>query len=138
MSLGVHVPVDSKSSEFAVKVSGGIIFFQHQNWLSTSDGATLHFYFPLAVSGSIGDEFGFTNLKRYSSKSQFYDVFRQDKCPSLDFKRIFICFDPRKTLINCFASGTFHWIVQRFVMKDFKILYINRNFKASKFINTEF
>ena len=71
-----------------------------------SDRATLHIYFSLAVSGSIGDRFEFTNLRSYSSKSEFFYVFKQDKCPSFDFKRFFIClclrsFDGLKTLINC-------------------------------------
>ena len=45
------------------------LFFllQHKNCLATSDRATLHFYFPLAVSDSIGDKFGFTNLRSYNS-----------------------------------------------------------------------
>ena len=38
---------------------------QHQNCLAISHGATLQFYFPLAVSDSIGDKFGFTNLRSY-------------------------------------------------------------------------
>ena len=33
----------------------------------------LHFYFPSAVSGSIGDKLGFADPKRYSSKFEFYD-----------------------------------------------------------------
>ena len=37
----------------------------------------LHFYFPSAVSGSIGDKLGFADPKRYSSKFEFYDIFRQ-------------------------------------------------------------
>ena len=37
-----------------------------------SDRATLHIYFSLAVSGSIGDIFEFTNLRSYSSKSEFF------------------------------------------------------------------
>ena len=57
----------------------------------------------------------------YRSKSEFYDVFKQDKCPRLDFKRIFIClrsFDALKTRIKCLVSITFHRIVDgRFVMK---------------------
>ena len=95
--------VDSESSEF---VSVGIMFFllQHQNCLPTSDRATLDFYFPLTVSGSIGDTFGFTNLIRHSSKSEFYNVCRQDKCPSLDLRS----FDPQKTLKNYLVSSTFH------------------------------
>ena len=109
--------VDSKSSEFVVKVSAGTFFFllQHQSCLATSYRATLHFYFSFAVSGSIGAKFESTNLRSYScSKSKTLDVFQQDKCPSLDFKRIFIClclrrFDDPKTLINCLVSrGGFH------------------------------
>ena len=51
---------------------------------------------------SIGDKFGFTNLRRYHDKFEFYDVFKQDNCPKLDFKRIVTClylrsFDARKT-----------------------------------------
>ena len=110
---------DSKSSKFVIKVCAGIrSLLQHQNYLATSDRVTLYFFFPLVVSGSAGDKFGFTNLRISSSKSEFYDIFRQDKCTTLDFKRISIClclrsFDPRKTLINCLVSNTFHWIVQR-------------------------
>ena len=50
----------------------------------------LHQIVRLAGLGSIGDQFGFINLRSYRSKSEFYDVFKQDKCPRLDFKRIFI------------------------------------------------
>ena len=64
---------------------------QHQNCLATSNHAMLGFHFPLAVLGSIGDKFGFTNLRSYCSKSEFYDVFMQDKRTRLDFIRIFIC-----------------------------------------------
>ena len=83
--------------------------------LATSDHGTLHFYFTLAVSGSIGDKFEFT----YLTKSELFDVFKQDKCPSLDFKRFFAClflrrFDGRrKTLIHGSVSKTFYWIVQK-------------------------
>ena len=66
--------VDSKSSEFVVKVSGGIIFAScNIKIIGSSHGTTLRFYFLLAVSGSIGDKFGFTNLRNYSSLSEFYD-----------------------------------------------------------------
>ena len=43
-------------------------------------------YFLLAVSGSNDDKFGFANLRGYSSKSEFYDVFTRDNCPSLILK----------------------------------------------------
>ena len=33
---------------------------------------------------SIGDKFRFTNLRSYHSKSEFYDVFKQDKHPRLN------------------------------------------------------
>ena len=107
--------VDSKSYEFVVKVSGSIKFssciikivcLHHMLRRYTF---TFHWLCRVQLV---------TNLRSYSSKSEYYDVFRQDKCPSLDFKTIFIClclrsFDPRETLINCFASSTFHWIIQR-------------------------
>ena len=84
------------------------------NCLATSDRATLGFYFSLAVLGLIGDKLGFTNVRSYRSKSEFYKVFKQDKCLRLDFKRIFFClclmsFDARK----CLVSIAFHLIVQR-------------------------
>ena len=44
----------SKSSEFDVKVSTGIIF---TFFLATSNHATLVFHFSLAVLGSVGDKF---------------------------------------------------------------------------------
>ena len=80
--------VVSKSSVFDVK---GFYPLQHHNWLATSNRATLGFHFSLAVLGSIGDKFGFTSLRSYCPKSEFYHVFKQDKRPRLDFERIFIC-----------------------------------------------
>ena len=113
--------VVSKSSELVVNVSAGIIFSScniKTVWLATPDVATLGFYYSLAVLGAIGDKFWFTNLRRYHSKSKFYDVFKQDECPSFGFKRGFIClglrsFDPGKTRINLLVSSTRHCIVQR-------------------------
>ena len=64
---------------------------RHQNCLATSDHAALDFCFPMAALGSIGDRLGLKTLRSYWSKSEFYDVFKQDKCPNLDFKRMFIC-----------------------------------------------
>ena len=95
--------VDSKSSEFVVKVSAGTICPPVSS--NCADRATLHFYFTFAVSGSVVDKFEFTHLRSYSSNSERFDVFKQDKCLSLDFKRFFIClclrsFDGQKTLIN--------------------------------------
>ena len=138
--------VDSKSSAFVLKVSAGTIFFllQHRNCLATSDRATLHVYFSLPVSSSIGDKFEFTNVRSYSPNSEFFDVFKQAKCPSLDFKRIFIClclrsFDGRKTLINRLVPKAFigssrdHENVDgRFVIENNILLYTERNFKALK------
>ena len=53
--------------------------------MAISDRVTVGFYILLAVLGSIGDTFGFINLRRYHLKSEFYDVFKQDKCPRLEF-----------------------------------------------------
>ena len=123
-----------------------------------------HYFFPLATSklfgyirsrdvtrllfitcfGSIGDKFEFTNVRSYSPKSEFFDVFKQAKCPNLDFKRIFIClclrsFDGRKTLINRLVSNAFigssrdHENVDgSFVIENNNLLYTKRNFKALK------
>ena len=51
----------------------------------------IYFRLLLFIGGSIGDKFGFTNLRSYRSKSKFDIVFKQDKCPRLYFK-IFIMF----------------------------------------------
>ena len=58
--------VVSKSSEFDVKVSAGIIV------TTTTDHATL------AILGSIGDKLGAINLRSYCSKSEFYDLSKTD------------------------------------------------------------
>ena len=81
-------------------------------------------YFSLAAWDSIYDKFRFTTLRNYCSKSEFYDVFKQDKCLRLEFKRIFIClclrsFDAQKTRIKRLVSSTFHRIVQRLRIANF-------------------
>ena len=70
------------------------VLLHHQNCWATSGGTTLTRYLSLAVLNSTGNKFGFTNLRSYWSKSKFYDVFKQDRCPSLDFNRVYIgwCF----------------------------------------------
>ena len=86
-SLVAHVPGQFRVVRVCCKILQALFsLLQHQNCLATSDRVTLHFYFSLGVSGSIGDTFEFTNLRRYRSKSEFFDVFKQDKCPSLDLK----------------------------------------------------
>ena len=47
-------------------------------------------YLSFAVLDLTGNKFGFTNHGSYCSKSKFYDVFKQDKCPGLDFKKVYI------------------------------------------------
>ena len=111
--------VDSKSPEFVVKVFGGIIFpLATSKLFGSITRCDVTHFLSVGCFRFNWCYVRFTNLRSYSSKSQFYDVFRQDKCPCLDFKRIFTClclrsFDTRKTLINCFASSTCLWIVQR-------------------------
>ena len=55
------------------------------NCWATSGGAMLARCLSFARN-----RFGFTNLRSYCSNSKFYDVFKQDKCPSIDFKRVCI------------------------------------------------
>ena len=52
----------------------------------------------MAVLGLVGDEFGFTKLRSYCSKSGFYDVFKQDKCTTLAFKRMLVCLCFRRSM----------------------------------------
>ena len=77
--------VVSMSSEFNVNIFSRHYFYLllYQNCLAISDRVTVGFYFSLAVLGTIGDKFGFINLRRYHSKFEFHDVFKQDKCPRL-------------------------------------------------------
>ena len=54
----------SKSSEFNENVFRHCFYFLwHQNCLATWDRMTLGFYFPLAVLGSTGEQFGFAKLR---------------------------------------------------------------------------
>ena len=62
--------------------------------------------------GSVGDKFRFTNLISYRSKSEFYDIFEQDKCLRLDVKRTFIFTG---------SSKDYEKVDGRFVMKNNKI-----------------
>ena len=101
-----------------------------------TDRATLGVYFSLAVLGSIGDKFGFTNLRSYRSKSEFYDVFKEKSFPRLDFKRIFIClclrsFDARKTRKRCFVFITLHFTPGR--PKITKVSMVDLSSKTIKF-----
>ena len=85
--------------------------------LAASDRATLGFYFSLAVLVSGSDKFRFKHLRSYRSKSEFYDVFKQDVCPRLDFKRIFICLCWRKFDARKIRKSRVHYfspVVQRF------------------------
>ena len=86
--------VVSKSTAFNVNVSP-VIMFTFCNikivWLHQIVRFGLGIYFSLAVFGAIGNSFGITNLRSYRFKSEFYNVFKQDKCTRLNFKRIFIC-----------------------------------------------
>ena len=89
LSLGAMYLVVSKSSEFDVKVSGDIIFTFCN--IKIVGYFKLCFHFSLAVLGSIGYKLRFTNPRKYCSKSEFYDVFKQDKRPRLVLKRVFSC-----------------------------------------------
>ena len=71
-------PVNYPDPDPVVKVSACNVFSfcNIKQCGSTSESATLAFYFSLAVYGLTGTNFDFTNFGRYCSKSEFYDVFK--------------------------------------------------------------
>ena len=81
------------------------------------------FYFSLAVLDSIGDKFGFTNLRSCLYKSEFYDVFKQNKCLRLDFKRIFICLclmirylENAEKVLSVLFTGSSNYLYERVIV----------------------
>ena len=117
---GEHAPGHSKIVRDGRKTfcRQYFVLLHYQNCWVTWGGATLASYLSFAVLGSTGNKFEITNFRHYCSKSKFYGVFKQDKCLSLDSKRIYIdwffwSFVSCKTWINRLVPCTFHWMILR-------------------------
>ena len=138
--------VDSKSSEFVVKVSAGTIFppatsnFVSLHQIARCYTFTLYWLFQVQLVTNSNSQFSEVIAL---NPSFFLFVFEQDKCPSL-FEKNFHLFmfkefrwpentDKLVSVQNFFTgSSRDHKNVDgRFVMKNYILLYIKRNFNIS-------